>query len=55
MLCDNCQKPDNREKNNMTADAQQLIDCLRHMTFSNQQVKVQTYHKHTWGQGQRAF
>ena len=25
----------------MTADAQQLIDCLRHMTFSNQQVKVQ--------------
>ena len=41
MLCDNCQKPDNGEENNMAADAQQLIDCLRHMTFSNQQVKVQ--------------
>ena len=41
LLCDNCQKPDFKEKQDLTANEKQIIDCLRHLTFVNQRIRVQ--------------
>ena len=41
LLCDNCQKPDFKEKQDLTANAKQIIDCLRHLTFANQRIRMQ--------------